>query len=144
MSEEVSDLVRETGAVLAYSGVGLLLMALGFLLVDLVTPGNLRDQIWVHHNRNSAILLSSNVLAVGIIVAAGIFASEGTLLKGLAYSFVYGVAGLVVMGVGFLLLDLLTPGKLGKLLVENENHPAVWVSAAMHLSVAIIVVAGLS
>jgi len=130
--------------VLAYCGVGVVLMALGFLMVDLVTPGNLREQIWAQRNRNAAILLASNLLAVGAIVAAAIWASEGSLGQGLLFSFAYGVVGLIVMALSFLLLDLLVPGKLGDILMNQEGHPAVWVSAAMHLAVALVVVAGLS
>lgn len=138
------ELLIEAGAVLAYSAVGVILMALGFVLVDIVTPGNLRRQIWLERNRNAAILLASNLIAVGIIVAGAIVASDGGLLRGLALSFVYGVIGLVVMGISFVLLDIVTPGKLGELLVQSEKHPAVWVSAAMHLAVALVILAGLS
>lgn len=140
----MTDLFMEAVAVLAYSAVGIVLMALGFILVDIITPGNLREQIWLQRNRNASILLGSNLLGIGLIVAAAIFASEGRLLQGLAYSFVYGIIGLIVMGVAFLLLDLMTPGKLGQILVDKENHPAVWVSSSMHLAVAFVVVAGLS
>ncbi|CAM3351607.1 DUF350 domain-containing protein [Stackebrandtia soli] len=129
---------------MAYSGVGLVLMALGFILVDIVTPGNLRHQIWTDGNRNASILLGSNLLGVGAIVAMAIYTSTGGLLVGLASSFVYGIVGLVIMGVGFVLLDLLTPGKLGQILVNDAPHPAVWVSASMHIAVALIVIAGLS
>ncbi|GAA4917122.1 uncharacterized protein DUF350 [Stackebrandtia albiflava] len=138
------DLATESLAVLAYCGVGIVLMALGFVTVDIVTPGNLRRQIWTERNRNAAILLASNLLAVGVIVTAAIWASEGDLVQGLAYSFVYGLIGLIVMALAFVLLDALTPGKLGEILVGNADHPAVWVSAAMHLAVAGVVVAGLS
>jgi uncharacterized membrane protein YjfL (UPF0719 family) len=140
----MNALLVESLAALAYSAVGIVLMALGFVLVDLITPGNLREQIWLQRNRNASILLASNLLGVGIIVAAAIFASENGLWRGLASSFIYGLIGLIVMGLAFVLLDLLTPGKLGKLLIEKENHPAVWVSASMHLAVAFVVVAGLS
>lgn len=137
-------LALDSLAAIAYSVVGIILMALGFVLVDLVTPGNLRHQIWLDRNRNAAILLASNLISVGIIVAMAIYSSDGGLVTGLAYSFVYGLIGLVVMGGAFLLLDLMTPGKLGPILVDPAPHPAVWVSAAMHLSVALVVVAGLS
>lgn len=144
MTEAAPTLVTAPLIVLAYCGVGVVLMALGFVMVDIVTPGNLRRQIWVDRNRNAAILLASNLLAVGSIVAAAIWASEGSLGEGLLYSFIYGVIGLVVMALSFLLLDLLVPGKLGDMLMNQEGHPAVWVSAAMHLAVAMVVVAGLS
>lgn len=143
-TEATPDLITAPLSALAYSGVGVVLMALGFLTVDIVTPGNLRRQIWAERNRNAAILLASNLLAVGLIVAAAIWTSEGDLGGALLSSFIFGVIGLVVMGLSFLLLDLLVPGKLGDMLMNQEGHPAVWVSAAMHLAVAMVVVAGLS
>ena len=131
-------------AILLYSVVGVVLMALGFVLVDLVTPGNLRKQVWREHNRNGAVLLASNMVSLGMIVAAAIYFSEGNLVLGLASSFMYGIIGLIVMGLSFVLLDVMTPGKLGKILITHENHPAVWVSASVHFAVGLIIVAGLS
>ncbi|HEX2301788.1 MAG TPA: DUF350 domain-containing protein, partial [Pseudonocardiaceae bacterium] len=73
----------EAGAAAAFSAAGLALMALGFALIDLLTPGNLREQIWLHRNRNATVLVSFNLLAVGIIVTSAITASEDAVLAGL-------------------------------------------------------------
>jgi uncharacterized membrane protein YjfL (UPF0719 family) len=141
----LTDVGRETGAVLAYSLVGIALMILGFLLVNLLTPGDLRRLIWNERNRNAALLLSSNLLAVGLVAAAAIWTSDGTRVwNGVAATFIYGVVSLAVMGVAFLLLDALTPGRLGALVTAGESHPAVYVVSSMHLAVALIIVASLS
>lgn len=139
----IKDLAQEAVAALAYSGAGIVLMALGYLLVDLTTPGKLHELIWVRRNRNASVLLASNILGVGIIVVAAIVASEGGIAKGVLYSGAYGVIGLVVMALAFLLLDLVTPGKLGEILVDEEPHPAVWVSAAVHVAVGAVIAAAL-
>lgn len=135
----VSDVFGEVGIAATYGLVGLVLMAVGFVLVDVLTPGNLREQIWVHRNRNAAILLASNLLGVGIIVATAIAASQGNWGEGLLSTAAYGILGLVLMGVSFVVLDAFTPGKLGEILVEQESHPAVYVTAASHISVSAIV-----
>ncbi|MEU0542641.1 DUF350 domain-containing protein [Nocardia sp. NPDC005978] len=141
----LADLAHDGGAALAYSAVGIVLMVLGFVLVDVITPGNLRQQIWIDRNPNCALLAASNVLSMGIIVAMAIWTSEGSIGRGLTASVVYGLIGLFVMAIAFVLLDLLTPGKLGELLVSGEGlNPAVWVSAATHIAVALVVAAGLS
>ncbi|GAB4585411.1 DUF350 domain-containing protein [Nocardia sp. IFM 10818] len=141
----LADLARDGGAALAYSVVGIVLMALGFVLVDMITPGNLRHQIWIDRNPNAALLTASNMLGVGIIVATAIWTSEGSIGRALAASAVYAVIGLIAMGVAFVLLDLLTPGELGEMLVDaNGRNPAVWVSAAVHIAVALVVSAGLT
>lgn len=135
----VSDVFGEVGIAATYGLVGLVLMAVGFVLVDVLTPGNLREQIWVQRNRNAAILLASNVLGVGIIVATAIAASQGNWAEGLLSTAAYGFLGLVLMGLSFIVLDVMTPGKLGELLVQEEPHPAVYVSGASHIAVSAIV-----
>jgi uncharacterized membrane protein YjfL (UPF0719 family) len=135
----VSDVFGEVGIAATYGLVGLVLMAVGFALVDVLTPGNLREQIWVDRNRNAAILAASNLLGVGIIVATAIAASQGDWAEGLLSTGAYGLLGLVLMGISFLVLDAFTPGKLGAILMEKEPHPAVYVNGASHLAMSAIV-----
>ncbi len=135
----VSDVFGEVGIAATYGLVGLVLMAVGFALIDVLTPGNLREQVWVERNRNAAVLAASNLLGVGIIVATAIAASEGNWAQGLLSTAAYGLLGLALMGVSFIVLDLLTPGKLGAILVQEEPHPAVYVNGASHLAVSAIV-----
>jgi len=129
---------------LAYAGVGLVLMALGYLLVDLVTPGKLHELIWAQRNRNATVLLASNLFAVGTIVVAAIAAGENSFVTGLVGTAGYGLLGLLVMAVSFVLLDAVTPGHLGDILVDREPHPAVWVSATIHVATGAIVAAAIS
>jgi uncharacterized membrane protein YjfL (UPF0719 family) len=129
---------------LAYGGVGIALLALGYVLVDLVTPGNLRRQIWEQRNRNGAVVLVSGLVAVAIIVTTAILTSADGLLLGLLSTALYGVLGILVMAVAFALLDLATPGRLGALLVDEAPHPAVWVTAAVNLAVGAITAAAIS
>ncbi|MDG4762684.1 DUF350 domain-containing protein [Solwaraspora sp. WMMD406] len=129
---------------LAYGGVGLVLMAIGYVLVDVITPGRLRDQIWVDRNRNATVVLASNLLAVGTIVVAAIAAGENDFVVGLLGTSAYGLLGLAVMALSFVLLDAVTPGKLGDILVDAEAHPAVWVTAVIHLATGAIVAAAIS
>ncbi|MGH4026769.1 MAG: DUF350 domain-containing protein, partial [Pseudonocardiaceae bacterium] len=69
--------------------------------------------------------------------------SEDAVIAGLVSTMVYGVLGLLLMGLSFLVVDLLTPGSLGALLIESTPHPAAWVTATSHLVVAAIVSAAL-
>ncbi|MEV0840283.1 DUF350 domain-containing protein [Actinocatenispora sera] len=140
MTEMLSGLL----SALAYGGVGIALLALGYLLVDLITPGNLRRQIWEQRNRNAALVLVSGLAAVAIIVTTAILTSEDGLLLGLLSTALYGVLGILVMAVAFVLLDLATPGRLGALLVDEVPHPAVWVTAAVNLAVGAITAAAIS
>ncbi|ATD72838.1 MULTISPECIES: DUF350 domain-containing protein [Gordonia] len=139
----LADMTENAYAAGAYAGVGVILMIVSFAIVDLLTPGKLRQQVWSERNRNAGILVGANLFAVAIIVTAAIVASEGRLLEGLTYTVVYSAIGLVVMGVTFLVIDALTPGKLGEILVQPESHPAVWVQGIAHIGVAIIIAASI-
>ncbi len=55
-----------------FAGLGVVLFALAFLIVDLLTPGKLWHEISEKKNTAAAILMGSVALALGIIVAAAI------------------------------------------------------------------------
>ncbi|MEU4788230.1 DUF350 domain-containing protein [Micromonospora tulbaghiae] len=139
----MQHLVTDLLITLAYGVVGVVLMAIGYVLVDLATPGKLHELIWTERNRNAALLLSSNLLGVGTIVVAAIVASDDDFTLGLIGAAAYGILGLVIMAAAFVLLDVATPGKLGELLVDPEPHPAVWVSATVHLATGAIIAAAI-
>ncbi|MFC8847106.1 MULTISPECIES: DUF350 domain-containing protein [unclassified Micromonospora] len=140
----MQNLVTDLLVTLAYGVLGVVLMGVGYGLVDVATPGKLHELIWTERNRNAALLLSSNLLGVGTIVVAAIVASEDDFVIGLVGAAAYGIVGLVIMTAAFLLLDAVTPGRLGELLVDPEPHPAVWVSAVVHLATGAIIAAAIS
>ncbi|NJP30733.1 DUF350 domain-containing protein [Micromonospora thermarum] len=140
----MQTLVTDLLVTLAYGVVGVVLMGIGYVLVDVTTPGRLNELIWNERNRNAALLLASNLAGVGIIVVAAIVASEDDFVLGLVGAASYGILGLVIMAAAFLLLDVATPGKLGEILVDPEPHPAVWVSAVVHLATGAVIAAAIS
>jgi len=129
---------------LAYGAVGIALMGLGYALVDLATPGKLRELIWVDRNRNAALVLASNLAGVGVIVVAAIMASDDDFARGIVGAAGYGVIGLLIMAAAFVLLDVLTPGRLGEILVDPQPHPATWVTAVIHVAAGAIIAAAIS
>lgn len=143
-SMTASDLLYDVGAIAAFAIVGCALQALGYFMTDLLTPGRLADIIWRERNQNAAILVSANLIAVDLIVFTAIRSSHDGLAAGLLSTAVYGILGLVFMALSFFALDALTPGKLGALLLQEDRHPAVWVSAAAHIAVALMICAAIS
>jgi uncharacterized membrane protein YjfL (UPF0719 family) len=132
------------GYAVAYTGVGLALLALGFFALDLLTPGHLGRHIYEHRSVNAALVLAAGFLGQGMVIFATIWTNAtsgfGTALL---YTVVFGVLGVVLQAVAFVLLDLLTPGKLGAHLTEPGFHPAALVSVAAQLAVAAIIVASI-
>ncbi|MEV6965321.1 DUF350 domain-containing protein [Hamadaea sp. NPDC051192] len=140
----MSDVLDGLVGSVAFTGVGVLLLLGGFLLVDWLTPGTLRHQIWSERNRNASLFLASALVGVGAIAFTSIMTTYAEFWVGLVSTAVYGVLGLLLMAGAFWLLDLLTPGKLGEVIVDPEPHPAVWVSAAANGAIAAIVCAAIA
>ena len=84
--------------------------------------------------------------AVPVIAATSTAANVSCILGGII---VFGdpmpadTLGIVLQGVAFLVLDLITPGRLGEHLMEKSFHPASLVRAAVQLAVAAIIVASI-
>lgn len=131
-------------ASLAWAAVGITLMMLGYGLVDVLTPGKLGELIWRQRNPNAAIVLSSGLFGIALIVVVAIITSHDGLATGLASTAVYGAVGLALMALSFVLLDAITPGRLGEILTEPALHPAAWVTATVHVSVSMIIAAAIS
>ncbi|NYV74539.1 DUF350 domain-containing protein [Streptomyces sp. UH6] len=140
----MNDILDGLGRATAYGALGVVLLILGIFLIDALTPGKLGQQIWQQRNRNAAVLLSSALLGIGGIVFTSIWTTYDDFGKGLVSTAVFGLLGLVMMAVAFLVVDLVTPGKLGATLVDPEPHPAVWVTASCNLAVAAIVSASIA
>lgn len=131
---------------LAYGGVGIVILVLGYLLTDLLTPGKLHELIWENRNRNAVLLVSANTLGSAIVVTSAILSSESEigLGAGLLSTAVYGLIGLGVMALSFVLIDLLVPAKIAQMISNDEPHPATWVSASAHVAIAVVIAAALT
>jgi Domain of Unknown Function (DUF350) len=137
----LGDLLSGAGRSIVFGVVGIGLMAVGYLLIDVLTPGKLRDLIWVERNPNASLLLAANQLGIASIVFTAIFTSYDSFGQGLASTVIFGLIGIAIMGLAFLVLDWLTPGKLGEVICTPERHPGAMVSAASHFGAALIVCA---
>ncbi len=142
---DLTDLAEDLLASALYGVVGIALMAVGYLVIDLLTPGHLGRRLAVDRNRNAGVIVASALLAIGLIVAAAIMASEGDLGEGLLQSAGYGLVGIALLALAIAVIDVLTPGKLGHSLMGEEGHePMVFVTSAALLAVGGIVAAAIS
>lgn len=137
------EVLIETGIVLSYAISGLVLMLIGYFVVDLLTPGKLHEIVWEQKSKGAVILVASDLLGVAIVVIAAIVASADNFALGIISTLLYGIVGIVLMGLSFLVIDWLTPGKIGDMIRTGENHPEVWVNATAHVGIAGIMAAAL-
>lgn len=140
----ITDLLAELGSGLAFGLVGVVVLALGWLAVDLLTPGRLAELVYGQRNRNAALVVASGTLAVGGIVTTAIATSANELGPGLVEAFAFGVLGVLLLAVAFVVVDAFTPGKLGEIVVDPAPHPAVYVTVAAHVAVGAIVAAAIA
>lgn len=52
--------------------IGIVMFIIAFVVIDLLTPGKLWDEIGKKQNTSAAILMGSVAIALGVIVAAAI------------------------------------------------------------------------
>ena len=140
----VTDLASGLLSGLGYAVIGLVLLALGYKVIDWVTPGDLNDLVYGQRNRNAALLVSSGLLGIGLIVVTSILTSEDSFGRGVADAAGYGLLGIALLAVSFKVIDALTPGDLGLICTEREPHPAVWVSAVAHVVMGAVLAAAIS
>ena len=137
-------MLESIGYAAAYTGVGIVLLILGFYALDLLTPGHLGRHIYEGRSVNAALVLAAGFLGQGAIVFASIWTNATSGFgDALLYTVVFGVLGVVLQAVAFIALDLITPGRLGHHLTEPQFHPASLVSGAVQLAVAAIIVASI-
>lgn len=140
------ELLSEGLATLAYGMLGVGLLALGFLVVDVLTPGRLGHVIWNEGGRGGAVVLAAKLLGIGAIVTTAIATSSDDLAEGLLETAVFTLIGLALSVVAFFILDWITPGRLGETLLSGGSvpHASCWVVAATDLATAAIVSAAVS
>ena len=142
---DIADLAYDMLAGLLYGAVGIGLMMAGFAVIDLLTPGRLGQALVVERRRDVGIVTASAMLAIGAIVTSAILASGGELDRGLTQTAGYGAVGIVLLGVAFWAVDRLTPGRLGEILTDEHEDPAVaYVTGASLLAVGAIIAAAIS
>lgn len=131
-------------AAVLYFVVGFGVLGMGFLALDLVTPGNLRTQVYTDRNPNAAIQLGTNHVALAIIVVTAITTSADSLGQGLVDSAVYGLLGVLLQAVALRLLDVLVPGHLRNLVTEPRMSGAAWAVGITLLAIGAVNAAALS
>jgi uncharacterized membrane protein YjfL (UPF0719 family) len=149
-------MLESLGATLVYAVMGLGLLVLGYVLIDLLTPGHLgralvgdapdREGRGRGPSYGAAVILSSSLLANGLVIFTALWTNVAAGLgTAVLWTLVFGVLGLVLQAVAFVLVDAVVPGRLADVIFEHDRvHPAAWVMASAHLAVAGIVAASIA
>ncbi len=141
----MQDYIEDLASVFAYGALGIGLLVVGFFVIDALTPGRLGQELVERRSANAAIVVGAGLLAVGAVITSSIAASlEDDLLKGLGSALGYGVAGIVLQGVAFRVMDTITPGRLGDVIYDRQVAPIAVVHAAFSLAVGAMLAASIA
>lgn len=131
-------------ATVLYFLVGAAVLVAGFLMVNLLTPGDLRRLVFIDRRPNAVVLAATMYVALAIVTIAAIYASSNQLAQGLIGVAVYGIVGVALQGVALVILEIAVPGRFREHIDAPALHPAVFVTAVMLLAVAGVIAAALS
>lgn len=134
--------IDDLGNTAAWLGTAIALMVAGFIVVDLLTPGNLRAQ--VSENLNAGLLVGGKMVSVGIIIFSAIWTAPDSLSDGLVEAILYSILGLLISAVMFLFVDLVLPVRLRQLVEETEFDPATCVAVGTEIGLALVIAAAIS
>ncbi len=138
-SEDWKDIGEGLIASLAYVGVAVVLLGLGFAVLDLLSPGRLSVTIMRDRNRNAARVASAGLLGLAIVVGTSVLTTQDDFTTGLVTTAVFGLVGVILQALIFVILDKLTPGKLGDIVCDSDDHPGSYLIATSLLAAGIIV-----
>ncbi len=85
-------------------------------------------------------------LAAAALTPAELLASTASitmnpLLDGIILTIIYGALGIVLATLGYKVVDLITPGCLGRDIVEGKNVALAILAASMILGICVIIAA---
>lgn len=132
----------DVGGAIAWLFASFALFGIGFVIIDVLTPGHLRTQI--RDNVNAAVLVAAKMLAVAVIVFVSVWTAPDAVGDGIVHAATQGSVSLLFSVVAFLGLDRLIPGGVRHLPNEAGFSPMVVVAGAAEIAVALTAAVALS
>ncbi len=114
---------------LAYFVLAAVILVVGFIILDLITPGKLHELVFVHHLPNAAVITVAQQVSIGIIVVTAVLTSSDILSEGLIETAVFGGLGLVIQVIVMVLLEVLIPGRFRDLVEDPKLRSGAVVAA---------------
>jgi uncharacterized membrane protein YjfL (UPF0719 family) len=141
---DLNPIVKGVVATFLYFVVGMAVLVLGFIMVDVLTPGKLRQMVFVDRRPNAVMLACAMYIALATVIITAIANSYSQLGQGLVGVAVYGLIGVVLQGIALLTLHFVIPGNFHEHVDEPKLHPAAFATAVMLLAVGGVTAAAVS
>ena len=141
---DLNPVFRGAVATILYFLVGMGVLIVGFYMVDLLTPGKLRQLVFIDRRPNAVVVAGAMYIALTTVIITAITTSYSQLGQGLVGVAVYGLMGVILLGIALLAMHLLIPGSFHEHVDEPELHPAAFATAVMLLAVGGVTAAAVS
>jgi uncharacterized membrane protein YjfL (UPF0719 family) len=141
---DLNPVLKGVVATILYFLVGMAVLVVGFYMVDVLTPGKLRQMVFVDRRPNAVVIACAMYIALTIVIITAIANSYSQLGQGLVGVAVYGLMGVILLGIALLTLHLVIPGNFHEHVDEPELHPASFAVALMLLAVGGVTAAAVS
>jgi uncharacterized membrane protein YjfL (UPF0719 family) len=141
---DLNPVLKGVVATILYFLVGMAVLIVGFFMVDVLTPGKLRQMVFVDRRPNAVVLACAMYIALATVIISAITNSYSQLGQGLIGVAVYGFMGVILQGIALLTLHLVIPGNFHEHVDEPELHPASFAVALMLLAVGGVTAAAVS
>ena len=141
---DLNPVLKGAVATILYFLVGTTVLIIGFIVVDVLTPGKLRQLVFIDRRPNAVVLACANYIALAAVIISAITNSYSKLGQGLIGVAVYGLMGVVLQGIAILAMHFVIPGDFHEHIDEPELHPAAFATAVMLLAVGGVTAAALS
>jgi len=133
-----SSVGHGVSAIALYTILGVVLVVLGFFVIDWTTPGPLRTLVMAGRP-NAAAIAAAGVFSIALIVVLTIYSSAGDIVQGLVGTLIFGVLGLVGQALCVRLIGLVTGIDIGRVLAAERFVPEVLVVIAAYVAFALII-----
>ena len=141
---DVNPVLKGALATILYFAVGMAVLLVGFYMVDWLTPGKLRQLVFIDRRPNAVVVAGAMYISLTTVIISAITNSYSQLGQGLLGVAVYGLMGVILLGIALLAMHLVIPGNFHEHVDEPELHPGSFAVALILLAVGGVTAAAVS
>jgi uncharacterized membrane protein YjfL (UPF0719 family) len=141
---DLNPVFKGAVATMLYFVVGMAVLLVGFFMVDVLTPGKLRQLVFIDRRPNAVVVAGAMYIALTTVIVTAIVNSYSQLGQGLIGVAVYGLMGVVLLGIALLTMHMVIPGNFHEHVDDPELHPGSFAVALILLAVGGVTAAAVS
>jgi uncharacterized membrane protein YjfL (UPF0719 family) len=141
---DVNPILKGAVATILYFLVGMAVLFVGFYMVDVLTPGRLRQLVFIDRRPNAVVVAGAMYISLTIVIITAIANSYSQLGQGLLGVAVYGFMGVILLGIALLTMHLVIPGDFHEHVDDPALHPGSFAVALILLAVGGVTAAAVS